>query len=155
MKQKPKHKRFKRSMVRPVAGLALSATIMLSPSVALANMNGVDVSGWQPANITRTIPADFAIVKATEGVDFTNTSWVSQITGAIETGKLHGLYHYANGGNPIAEADYFVNTVGSYVGRSMLVLDWESYRNASWGNGNWVRDWVNRVHERTSVWPVV
>ena len=78
-------------MVRPVAGLALSATIMLSPSVALANMNGVDVSGWQPANITLTIPADFAIVKATEGVDFTNTSWVSQITGAIETGKIHGL----------------------------------------------------------------
>lgn len=155
MKQKPKHKRIKRSMVRPVAGLALSATIMLSPSVALANMNGVDVSGWQPANITRTIPADFAIVKATEGVDFTNTSWVSQITGAIETGKIHGLYHYANGGNPVAEADYFVNTIGSYVGRSMLVLDWESYRNVSWGNGNWVRQWVNRVHERTSVWPVV
>ncbi|MFR5832426.1 MAG: GH25 family lysozyme [Acutalibacteraceae bacterium] len=115
----------------------------------------MDVSGWQPANITRTIPADFAIVKATEGVDFTNASWVSQITGAIETGKIHGLYHYANGGNAIAEADYFVNTVGSYVGRSMLVLDWESYRNASWGNGNWVRDWVNRVHDRTSVWPVV
>ena len=110
------------------------------------------MSGWQPANITRTIPADFAIVKATEGVDFTNVSWVSQITGAIETGKIHGLYHYANGGNVIAEADYFVNTVGSYVGRSMLVLDWESYRNASWGNGNWVRDWVNRVHERTGVW---
>lgn len=155
MKRTPKHKRFKRSMVRPVAGLALSATVMLSPSVALANMNGVDVSGWQPANITRTIPADFAIVKATEGVDFTNTSWVSQITGAIETGKIHGLYHYANGGSAIAEADYFVNTIGSYVGRSMLILDWESYRNVSWGNGNWVRDWVNRVHERTSVWPVV
>lgn len=53
-------------------------------------MNGVDVSGWQPANITRTIPADFAIVKATEGVDFTNTSWVSQITGAIETASFMG-----------------------------------------------------------------
>ena len=131
MKRTPKHKRIKRSMVKPVAGLALSATIMLSPSVALANMNGADVSGWQPANITRIVPGDFMIVKATEGVNYVNPYWVQQILGSIDTNKLHALYHYANGGNAIAEADYFVNTIGSYVGRSMLVLDWESYRNAT------------------------
>lgn len=150
-----KHKRKKRSMIKPVTGLMLSMAVMTAPATALANMNGADVSGWQPSNITRMVPADFMIVKATEGVNFQNQYWVSQINGAIETSKVHGLYHYANGGNAVAEADFFVNTIGSYAGRSILVLDWESYGNASWGNGNWVRVFVNRVHERTSVWPVV
>lgn len=133
----------------------LCVACMVATPSAFANMNGSDVSGWQPANITRIVPADFMIVKATEGVDFRNQVWVSQINGAIETGKSHGLYHYANGGNAVAEADFFVNTIGGYAGRSVLALDWESYRNASWGSGDWVRAFVNRVHERTSVWPAV
>ena len=37
----------------------------------------------------------------------------------------------------------------------MLVLDWESYQISAFGNSNWIREWVNRVHERTAVWPVV
>lgn len=154
-KRMPKHKMAKRSMSKPIAGLALSSTLMLTPSIAMANLNGVDVSNWQPVSITRTVPADFHIVKATEGTWYTSPSWVAQIQGTYETKRVGGLYHYASGSNAIAEADYFVNTIGSYVGRSVLVLDWESYHNAAWGNGNWVRTFVNRVHERTSVWPVV
>lgn len=133
----------------------LLAVFMAVAPTASADMNGYDVSGWQPANITRAAPADFAIVKTTEGTNFRNGSWVAQATGAVETGKALGLYHYADGGDAIAEADYFVNTVGSYAGRAILVLDWESYGNSSWGNGNWVRLFVNRVHDRTGVWPMV
>ena len=53
------------------------------------------------------------------------------------------------------EADNFVNHITGYVGKAMLVLDWEPYQNAAWGNSNWVRTWVYRVHARTGVWPVV
>lgn len=133
----------------------LLAVFMAVAPTASADMNGYDVSGWQPANITRAAPADFAVVKATEGTSFRNGSWVAQATGAVETGKALGLYHYAGGGDATAEADFFVNTVGSYAGRAILVLDWESYGNSSWGNGAWVRTFVNRVHDRTSVWPMV
>lgn len=48
-----------------------------------------------------------------------------------------------------------LNTVRPYIGRAVLVLDWEGYQNAAWGNSNWVRVFVNRVHARTGVWPLV
>ena len=35
------------------------------------------------------------------------------------------------------------------------MLDWEGYQNAAWGNSNWGRVFVNRVHARTGVWPLV
>lgn len=153
---KPRHAKQQRKVKAAQYCAAVCATaIALTPATAMANMNGIDVSNWQPTNITRTVPADFHVVKATEGTWYRSASWVAQIQGTYETGRVGGLYHYASGTSAIAEADYFVNTVGSYVGRSILVLDWESYGNRSWGNGNWVRQWVNRVHDRTSVWPVV
>lgn len=70
-------------------------------------------------------------------------------------GKSLGFYHYAGGGNATREADHFVNTVSPYVGEAVLVLNWESYQNAAWDNSNWIRVFVNRVHERTGVWPLV
>ena len=29
------------------------------------------------------------------------------------------------------------------------------YQNGAWGNGNWVREFVRRVHAMTGVWPIV
>nr|DAM40397.1 MAG TPA: hypothetical protein [Caudoviricetes sp.] len=145
-------KRLKPLVLSAVAALC---AVGMTAGVAMADLNGIDVSGWQPASITRAAPADFAIIKATEGTNFLSGSWVAQATGAVETGKALGLYHYADGGDAISEADHFVNTIGSYAGRAVLVLDWEGYGNASWGNGSWVRTFVNRVHDRTSVWPMV
>ena len=145
----------KKARTLTTAALASICAAGLTAGVALADMNGVDVSGWQPASITQTVPGDFAIVKATEGTGYRNGSWAAQVAGAITTGKATGVYHYADGGNAVAEADAFLATVSGYVGRSILVLDWEQYRNASWGDGSWITTWVNRVHDRTQVWPVV
>lgn len=41
------------------------------------------------------------------------------------------------------------------MGRAVLVLDWESNQNAAWGNGGWVLQFVQRIHDRTRVWPLV
>ena len=134
--------------------VALLAMFMVAPT-AMADMNGIDVSGWQPATITRHVQADFAVVKATQGTGFTNGYMTSQARCVKQHGKSLGFYHYAGGGNATREADHFVNTVRPYVGEAVLVLDWESYQNAAWGNSNWIRVFVNRVHERTGVWPLV
>lgn len=133
---------------------ALIAAFMVTPT-AMADMNGIDVSGWQSASITRQVQADFAVVKVTQNTGFVNSVWQAQAQGALDTGKKLGLYHYAGGNNATAEADHFINHARPYVGRAVLVLDWESYQNSAWGNGNWVREFVQRIHTLTGVWPMV
>ena len=132
----------------------LLAMFTVTPS-AMADMRGIDVSGWQSPTVTCTADYDFAVVKATQGTGFTNGYMTSQARCVPQRGKSLGFYHYAGGGNATAEADYFVNAVRPYLGRAVLVLDWEGYQNAAWGDSNWVRVFVNRVHERTGVWPLV
>lgn len=122
----------------------LLAMFTVTPS-AMADMRGIDVSGWQSPTVTCTADYDFAVVKATQGTGFTNGYMTSQARCVQQRGKSLGFYHYAGGGNATAEADYFVNAVRPYLGRAVLVLDWEGYQNAAWGDSNWVRVFVNRV----------
>ena len=65
------------------------------------------------------------------------------------------MYHYAGGGNPVSEAQYFINNIQNYVGQGMLIIDWEGYQNSAWGNTNWVRQFVDEVHRLTGVWCVI
>ena len=144
-------KRLRQSMT---AAAAAVCAIGMTAGVAMADMNGYDVSGYQAPDITQVAPADFAIVKVNQGW-YINSSWGQQASGAVNTGKELGLYDYASGMDATTEADNFVNHITGHVGKAMLVLDWEPYQNAAWGNSNWVRTWVYRVHARTGVWPVV
>lgn len=144
-----------RIIKRLSALLVALLTMFMVASTAMADMNGIGVSGWQPVGITRQVKADFAVVKVTQNTGFVNTVWRAQAQGALDTGKKLGLYHYAGGNNPTAEANHFINHARSYVGRAVLVLDWESYQNSAWGNGNWVREFIQRIHTLTGVWPMV
>lgn len=122
---------------------ALFAVLLAcTPAIAMADMVGIDVSGWQASNVTCTAQYDFAVVKVSQGVGFENGSWRTQARCVTDRGKSLGLYHYAGGNNAEAEADYFVAKARDYVGRAVLVLDWESYQNAQWGNSDWVRRFV-------------
>lgn len=155
-------KRLRRSMT---AAAAAVCAIGMTAGVAMADMNGYDVSGYQSGDITAAAPADFVIVKATQGMYWSNANYYAQLANADRTGKATGVYHFANGGNATAEADFFVNAVSSRVGRSVLALDWEqclaygrygcATANPNWGNPAWIQTWVNRVHDRTAVWPIV
>ena len=104
-----------------------------TPAIAMADMVGIDVSGWQAWNVTCTASYDFAVVKVSQGVGFENSSWRTQAKCVTDRGKSLGLYHYAGGNNAASEADYFVGRARDFVGRAVLVLDWESYQNAQWG----------------------
>ena len=152
-KGKPKHMKPRRRWRTPLTALAVAVSMAFAPA-AMADLNGYDVSGYQAPDITQVAPADFAIVKVNQGW-YINSSWGQQASGAVNTGKELGLYDYASGMDATTEADNFVNHITGYVGKAMLVLDWEPYQNAAWGNSNWVRTWVYRVHARTGVWPVV
>lgn len=115
----------------------------------------VDVAVFQSVTASTDVGADGAIIKATQGTGYVNPSCNAQYAHAKKNGLLLGLYHYAGGGDPVAEADYFLKNIGNYIGEAMLVLDWEHYQNAQYTNPNWARAFVNRVHEKTGVWCVI
>lgn len=139
------------------------ALLFFAPS-ASADMRGVDVSNWQCDVDTFALDADFVVAGATWGVGgFNNTCLINgvnqaanyQLGRAVDSGKSIGVYHYAMGHDANTEADFFIDNVRGYVGNAVLVLDWESQDNPSFGNGAWVETWVRHVHDRTQVWPIV
>ena len=132
---------------------AALAFLMVVPS-ADASMSGVDYSSWQPATAPCAVSADFGIVKVNQG-RYQNPYWRTQANCITGKGEGLGLYDYASGMDARTEADVFVDLIRDYVGRAVLVLDWESNQNAAWGDSGWIRTWVGRVHERTGVWPMV
>lgn len=140
---------------------ALLLTVVPSAS---ADMRGVDVSNWQCDVDTFALDADFVVSGVTWGTGGFNNACLAngvnqaanrQLGRAVDSGKSIGVYHYAMGRDANAEADFFVDNVRGYVGRSVLVLDWESQDNPSFGNGAWIETWVRHVHDRTRVWPIV
>lgn len=152
-----------RRMLRSALACACALSLSVVPS-ASADMRGVDVSNWQCDVDTYALDADFVVAGVTWGVGGFNNACLAngvnqaanyQLGRAADSGKSIGAYHYAMGRDANAEADFFVDNVRGYVGDAVLVLDWESQDNPSFGNGAWVETWVRRVHDRTRVWPVV
>ena len=115
----------------------------------------VDVFSGSDDSIIRDSHAQGVIVKATQGTGYVNPRCNHQWDLAGQLNKLRGLYHYAGGGNPESEAQYFINNIKNYVGQGILILDWESYQNSAWGDTNWARRFVDEVHRLTGVWCVI
>lgn len=118
-------------------------------------MKGIDISSWQAGLDAGKIPADFVIIKATEGTGYVNPNCDQHYQQAAAAGKKLGVYHFArNGSNDaIAEADFFVDNIQGYIKHAMLILDWEDGGNV--GDVAWARRWLDRVQERTGVKPLI
>lgn len=164
-KGKPTHRhaRIPRRIRTLLAALAVAVCMAFSPA-AMADMNGYDISNWQCGIDTASVPADFVVVGTTWGSggvyggclsNGVNTDANRQLAGAINSGKETGVYHYARGGNPEAEARFFVDNVRGYVHRSVLILDWEAQDNAAWGDKQWPRRWAREVKRLTGVNPII
>lgn len=123
------------------------------------SLNGVDIANYQAGiNIAAMTTTDFVIVKATQGTWYTSPSFVKQYSDAKAAGKLLGIYHYAEGGDYKAEADYFLKTIGNRVGEAILCLDWEDTDNPTFNSGKdkiWVKNWCDYVAKKTNVKPLV
>lgn len=144
--------------------VCVCASLLVFAPVASADMRGVDVSNWQCDIDTYALDADFVVAGTTWGTGgFNNRCLINgvnqaanyQLGRAVDSGKSIGVYHYAMGNDARREADFFVDNVKGYVGRAVLALDWELQDNPQFGNGAWIDAWVQRVHERTRVWPVI
>ena len=119
------------------------------------SLNGVDIANYQAGiNIAAMTTTDFVIVKATQGTWYTSPSFTKQYSDAKAAGKLLGIYHYAEGGDYKAEADYFLSVIGDRVGEAILCLDWESTDNSTFNSGRdktWVKNWCDYVTSKTNV----
>jgi GH25 family lysozyme M1 (1,4-beta-N-acetylmuramidase) len=122
-------------------------------------MNGIDISAWQgDARIDLgKIAYDFCIVKATEGTDYKNRYFTAHCDKVLNRKKLLGVYHYANGGDPQKEADYFLAYVKKYIGKAVLVLDWEAKNNNLFGvkDLEWCLQWCSYVQKKTGIKPLI
>lgn len=116
-------------------------------------LNGIDISNWQAGIDLPSVPADFVICKATEGVTFVDPYCDGFMQKAMNIGHKVGVYHFASGGDAVAEADFFVDNVQGYVGKAILVLDWEA--DALRQGPGWAKTWLDRVTERTGVRPLL
>ena len=122
-------------------------------------MNGIDISAWQgDENIDLSkVPFDFCIVKATEGTSYKNRYFAAHCDAVLKKKKLLGAYHYANGGDVQKEADYFLAYVKKYIGKAIIVLDWEGQNNPQFGRSDraWCKEWCDYVYRKTRVKPLI
>jgi GH25 family lysozyme M1 (1,4-beta-N-acetylmuramidase) len=118
-----------------------------------AKMNGLDVSHWQGPGICKAIEYDFCIVKATDGTGGVDPNFKANAQDVLARGKKLGLYHFAEGKDAAAEADHFYETVKPYVGKAILVLDWEA--GALKQGRGWVQKFVTELRAKAKVRPVI
>ena len=118
--QAPKTKQQTQKSVQ----LSASASGAQTP-VTNTYLYGIDISGHQGTiNWTQVKGAkDFALIKASEGYNFSDSYFVANRNGARSSGILRGFYHYARpdlGNSGTAEADSFVNIVGTFQSANCL-----------------------------------
>lgn len=118
-------------------------------------MNGIDISNWQKGIDLAAVPCDFAICKATQGTGYTSADCARQVEQTMALGKKVGVYHYIGGQGAVAEMDFFIDSIKNWVGKAMIVLDWEQGENGAWGDLGYLEQCIARVKERTGIPPVV
>lgn len=118
------------------------------------SLNGIDEAVYQSGINNSIIAGDFVIVKATQGISYINTAMDSQLKSAIKGNKLIGLYHFSNGGNYKAEANYFLRIAKPYLKKAILVLDYEGIA-VTVGKVAWAKNFLDYVYQRTSIKPLL
>ena len=121
------------------------------------SLKGIDISNWQSSINLANIDADFVIVKASEGVGWTDPSFTKLFNSAKALNKKLGLYHFARptvNNTAEQEANTFVSAAKSVgaIGKAMLVLDWEAENKT---NVSYAKKWLDTVYNLTGVKPVI
>ena len=115
----------------------------------------VDVYSGSGVGLATEPNSQGTIIKNTQGTSYENELSWAQYEAARNAGRLLGLYHYAGGGDPVAEAQFFYNHHANLVGEFVPILDWESYQNSSWGDFNWAKKFTDEYYRLTKVHPMI
>ncbi len=113
---------------------------------------GIDVSHWQNKIDWGKVKTDFAIMKATQGVNISDSTLAYNRENARKNGILCGYYHFSDGGDVRKEANWFLKNIGDLQKGELLVLDWEiSHKDPA----GWCRDFILIVKEKTGIIPIL
>ncbi|MDN7020165.1 GH25 family lysozyme [Lactiplantibacillus plantarum] len=123
------------------------------------SLNGFDVASYQAGMNVGEVAGDFVLVKATEGIDYTNPEFNGHAKQTLSAGKKLGVYHFIRNDSDIKQqADYFLTVVKPYIGKAMLVLDFENTTGSTIQNQAGVglaKQWLDYVYIQTGVRPIV
>ncbi len=154
-------------MKRSVASLLLAGALVCGlPAVASANPQGPDVSSWQHIDGTginwhkvRQSGHAFAMVKATEGLNYVNPFFVQDCVVMRVAGVARGAYHYADVRlSPEAQAAYYSTVVLGINGPGDMppVLDLEDSRGLPPAQLiDWTHRYLNTVQALTGRQPII
>ena len=76
----------------------------------------IDLSHWQaPVDFAATAASGVSavILKATQGVNWIDNTFVARASAAAAAGLLVGAYHFADATNPAEQANFFLSVAGS------------------------------------------
>jgi GH25 family lysozyme M1 (1,4-beta-N-acetylmuramidase) len=145
--------------------VATLATSFVAPQAASAAepTEGIDISHWQGDidwTQVRAAGKAFAFMKASEDIDFVDTTYGLNRARAKAAGFVIGAYHFAQPdpslGDAVAEADHFLDTAGIADGDLPPVLDLERTGGlTSTALRTWVTTYLERIRERTGVRGVI
>ena len=117
-------------------------------------LKGIDISSWQGSpdfSKVKEDNIDFVIVKATEGVGFTDPQFRRNQAECRKLNIALGYYAFVRpdlGNSPEAEAEYFLETIGPLQEGELLFLDFEvDYANRV----DWCKKWLDHAHTFTGI----
>lgn len=139
-------------------GGARAARLSVGPTLA-----GIDVSHWQDTIDWRKVARAgkvFAFMKATDGHDYVDPTFLTNRAGARANGLMVGAYHFArpdpSKGDAVEEARWFVRHADPQPGSLLPVLDMETSKGLDQQEVTlWARRWVAEVRRLTGVTPLV
>lgn len=115
-------------------------------------MRGIDISNWQNGITPSDMGVEFCIVKATEGLGYTDPCCDGFVQNCIDNGLLWGFYHFARENDPESEAEFFFNECRNYFTHGIPVLDYET---SNYDNVEWCERFITRLHDLSGIWAML
>lgn len=117
-------------------------------------MQGIDISYAQAGLDLSKVRCDFVIIRSSHGmtVDPHCDGFYQQ---AKRLNRMRGVYHYIEGGDAIAEADFWVSNIQGYLHEGIICVDFEDDCNAAAQDFGYLGQFVGEVKAKTGIAPLI
>ena len=88
--------------------------------------------------------------KATQGLGYFDPTFIQNREKIADAGLLFGAYHFGVGGDPVAQADFFLSKIGN---NTLMVLDFEKNTQGEDMTFKETEQFVHRIWEITGRYP--